>query len=297
MLFAGFRFGAVDLQNPQSVLPAVVTVAGGRHLAESVQRRLAGFVHAGGGLIWLGPVPERDLRDRSCTVLADALGVSGGEVLRGTHRYFPSVRALGDAACLEETRVGWLQELTGGNPLLADVDGRTCGVGASVGAGSAVLLAAELPSQPTLFTSLVQSLGVRPGLVLDSAVPGVVATTTAAPDGDRLLHLLNPTGYRAQVRIGIGGTSADYSVPARTGHLLALGLSLPFGRIEQATSELTDFDDAGMTFAPSLAPDGHRIRVRTDREVTSAGAHVRATRDGVVVTSRESAAPLTVRAT
>ena len=300
LLFAGFRFGAVDLQNPQSVLPAVLGVAGGRHLAESVQQRLVQFALQGGGLIWLGPIPERDLRDRPCRVLADAVGVVGSPPVVGSHRYFPSVRGLGDAAILGETRVGWLQELrlpepTGGTALLEDVQGRICGMRAPLGTGSVTVLAAELPSHPMLFSGLIRSLGVRPGLELVADVPGVVATTTGSPDGDRLLHLLNPTGYRAQVRVGSGGVSADYVVPAHTGHLLARGLTTPFGRIESATSELTAMDAAGMTFAPSLAPDGHEIRVRTDRHVTAFGAHVRATGDGVVVISAESGSPLTVR--
>jgi len=176
------------------VLPTVLGVAGGRHLDTSVQARLVDHVRGGGGLIWLGPLPERDLRDRPGRVLSEALGVSGGQLITGTGRYFPSVRGLGAATVLGETRVGWLQELTGGDPLLTDVDGRVRAAAASVGAGSAVLLAAELPSHPELFTSLVEMLGVRRGLALESAMPGVVATTTVSPSGDRVLHLLNPTG-------------------------------------------------------------------------------------------------------
>jgi beta-galactosidase len=164
-----------------------------------------------------------------------------------------------------------------------------------VGAGSAMLLAAELPSHPELFTSLIEMLGARPGLALESPVPGVIATTTASPSGDRLLHLLNPTGYLAQVRVGFGGTSAEYAVPAHTGHLLARGLTAPFGRIESATSELTAVSEAGLVLAPSLVPDGHRLVLRTDRTVTAAGAHVRREAAALVtVSSPESAVRLTV---
>ena len=309
LLYAGFRFGAVDLQDENADLPGVVGVASGVHLDDAVQHRLVRHLRSGGGLLWLGPLPQRDLRDRPCTVLADALGVRPGVRLAGMPRYFPSIRGHGLLDVMAETRVGWLQEIVasavGGQPappepLLTDVDGRACGVLATAGAGRAILLTAEVPSHPRLFAAAAAALGVRPGVVLTTDVPGVVVTTTSSPSGDRLLHLLNPTGYDASVTLGGAAAGPDgpaaYAVPAHTGHFLARGLTLPWGRLESATSELTAHGPDGLTVGPSLDPGGHRILLRTGREVAAPdGVEVSTIDSGLVwVTAADGSRPLSL---
>jgi beta-galactosidase len=151
-------------------------------------------------------------------------------------------------------------------------------------------------SSRELFSTLVQFLGASRGLEFDADVPGVVATTTVSPTGDRLLHLLNPTGYRATVRVGWAEQVRTLLVPARTGHMLARGLTTEFGRLDWASSELTQIDHAGLTLAPSLLPAGHRVLLSADRAVTANGARIEPGPAGtVVITSPDSAAPLRIR--
>ena len=308
LLFAGYRFSAVDLQaaaRGERDLPPLVALSSGRHLDGAVQRRLVAHVESGGSLLLLGRLPDRDLEARPCTVLADGLGLSAGEVRRDGPHAFPSVVGQGWADVVPETRVGWLQPLeTSGSlsaaTVLRDVDGRTCGVEVTVGAGRAVVLAAELPSSPTLFAAAAERLGCSPGIRVTTNVPGVVVTSTATPDGDRILHVLNPTGYPAAVEVAsetvdLGGL-ASLRVPARTGHLLALGLTTPWGRVLGATAELTAVGDDSVTFAPGLG-DGAggpgtwvRLELADDHdEVLADGAEVE--RDGRQVTVRRPGAP------
>ena len=89
--------------------------------------------------------------------------------------------ASGWAAPWPETRVGWFQALEHerGEAVLHDVDGAVCGVDVEVGAGRAILLAAELPSDVELFGRALRRLGVSPGLELSADVPGVFATTSS----------------------------------------------------------------------------------------------------------------------
>ncbi len=214
----------------------------------------------------------------------------------GPHSY-PSIRGVGRFDLISETRVGWLQQLFSATaaPVLVDVDGRVCGLEVEVGDGRAVQLAAELPSHPRLFTALAGDLGVDPGLLLVSDIPGVVATTSRSPAGDRMLHLLNPTGYQAAVAVGLAGAErAELTVPAHTGHLLARGLTTPWGRLDSATSEITAVGANGLTVGPSLAADGHRLVLRTDRRVTADSGTVTAQGIGVVVSSAASGLPRTI---
>jgi beta-galactosidase len=191
-------------------------------------------------------------------VLADALGLKGGEVVRDTGHYFPSAVAQGWAAPWPETRVGWRQELvpSSGDVVLTDLTGAVCGVDVPVGQGRAVVLTAELPSSPQLFGRALRRLGVQPGLGLQADVPGVFATTTSTPDGQRLLHLTNTTGYRPGVDLALDGDVLNHGVPLRlpprSGHMLALGLDTDLGRVEWASAELVEVGTDRLVFGPGL---------------------------------------------
>jgi beta-galactosidase len=311
LLLAGFRFGAVNLQDPTARLPSLVCLGSGVYLDEPVQRRLVEFLESGGRLLQLGPVPQLDLEGRPCHILAEALGVSAGETVLGGTRLFPSVRSTADAPRIPETRVGWLQEVVKSSglqgadssihPILTDVDGRICGVETTVGSGRAILLAAEVPAMPAFFTALVARLGIEPGLRLTTSVPGVVALTSRSPRGDRLLHLLNPTGFAAEVAITLDGqevTGEGWSVPARSGHIVPLRLKTGCGLIEGATSELLEVQEGRLAFAPALDIRGHRVTLRPSagKEVSSPDPAVIVRRDGelVHVSAPAAEAPLSL---
>jgi beta-galactosidase len=276
LLLDGYRFPAVHLQRDEP--QGVVLLATGRHLGEDVQQRLVRHLRGGGGLLLLGLLPDRDLEGRPCTVLADALGLKGGEVVRDTGHYYPSVVAHGWAAPWPETRVGWRQELvaTVGDAVLTDVPGAVCGVDVPVGDGRAVVLAAELPSSPQLFGRALRRLGVQPGLGLQADVPGVFATTTSTDDGQRLLHVVNTTGHRPAVDLSLDGEPLGGGVPlrlpARSGHMLALGLDTAHGRVEWASAELVAVGADSLAFGAGL---GHEEDEAGAVVVLSGAASVR----------------------
>ena len=292
LLLAAYRFGAVDLQS-DAPLPAVVALATGVHLDAAVQHRLTAHLRSGGGLLLLGPLPDRDLEARPCTTLADALGLTAGRLIRGSHRYFPSI-ATGSRP---ETRVEWLQEIEGGRPLLTDVaTGRPCGVETGHGAGRAVILAAGLPSDPGLFRAAAERLGAVPGLTHDAEVPGLVATTTADADGERLLHLLNVLpGYPCTAALRLDGAplfgGRAIHLPPRSGRMLPLGLNLPAARLHWSTAEITGAGERWVSFA--VVQDEETVLLESDRQVTADHGEIR--RDGrrVTVTARHPG-PLTL---
>ncbi len=295
LLLAGYRFGAVDLQRagPDS---RVLALATGTHLAGSVQRRLIAHLDDGGGLLLLGPLPVRDLYGKPCTVLADALGVRPGRLVRGDHRYFPSVLAQSWASPAPETRVGWVQSIDApdGETVLTDVsDATTCGVEIVRGAGRAVLFTAELPSDPRLFRAAAQRLGATAGLTHDADVPGVFSTSTVADDGSRLLHLLNVSGYPAQLWPHWQGEplfdGRALTLAPRTGRMLPVGLRLPAATLVWSTAEVVGAAGPDVSF--DLHQDEETMVLETDREVRADGARLHRDGNQVSITARRSAMP------
>ena len=245
----------------------------------------------------MGRIPERDLENRPCSVLGDFLGLASGDLVRGSSRYFPSVVGHGPAAFLPETRVGQLAELTmrpepgpmrpepDEGPLFTDTRGRTCGYALEAGAGRAIVLTAELPAHPRLYSALLDWLGCTPGLRLRTTVPGVVVTTAVSPRGERMLHVLNPTSYPATVEVDVddptGLLGRPLAVPPYTGRMLGLGLRLPGGEtVVSSNAEVTAVTENSVRFGVGL---GERTEVwlRSDRRVW--GPEVRAVGELTVV--------------
>jgi beta-galactosidase len=288
LLFAGFRFSATNLQDPRARLPHTVGLSTGVVLDSAVQQRLVDHLTDGGSLLLTGRLPQRESENRPCTVLADALGLSPGELVRGTDHLYPSLVGHGLADWMPETRVSWLAglEYTTATPLFTDVNGRTCALAVEAGSGRAVVATTELPSHPALFTTMLDWLGCSPGLRLRTSVPGVVVTSGVSPRGERMLHVLNPTGFPASLQVDVGDPTGlldqPLQVPARTGRMLGLGLELPGGgTLASSNAEITDLTDDRIRFSPGL---GERTEVwlRTDRVVT--GGHTRIEGDLTVVT-------------
>jgi beta-galactosidase len=228
-----------------------------------VQQRVLDHVRAGGGLLYLGPLPERDLEGSPCTVLADGLGLAVGDHVHDGPDFFPSVVRHGWAAPGPEVRVGWRQRLdapAGAEVVLTDVDGAVCGVSVAAGSGRAVVLAAGLPSDPVLVERALAHLGQHAGVRVDAPWPGILATTTATADGQRALHLINHSSVDLRVTVAVEGAALPaagaLSVPARSGHVLPLGIDVAGHRIVWASAEITGHSPAHVDLGPGLDPDG-----------------------------------------
>lgn len=275
LLLGGFRFGATHLERRDPKPGSTVLLGTGRYLSRVVQERLVGHVSSGGNLVLLGLLPERDLDGSPCTVLADALGLKAGEVLRDSGHYFPSLVAQGWAQPWPEMRAGWMQRLEHerGDVVLTDVYGAVCGVDVPLGEGRAIVLAAQVPSDPLLFDRALSSLGVMPGLRLETQWPGVFATTTRSEDGQRALHVINISGSPATVTVALDGTpivaGTTLQLPPRSGHILPLGLDVAGRRIDWASAEIAGVDEDGtIRFHPGLDEDGGTTVVVDGAHVT-----------------------------
>jgi len=231
LVVGGFAPDAVNLQDGPLGLghDRVLALAPTPYLDDDIQQKVVDWVAAGGRLLLHGPLPTQDMLGRPATRLVDALGIGVGERVEGSPTYFPSVVPADDRLDMAEVRAGFVQPLSlpdGADVLarVADAGGtaarEACVARVPYGAGQVVVVAADLPCLPAVWDRLLAELGARPLVRLTSSVPGVVVVPTAAPDGTRVVHLLNVSPWDAEVlpeRDGAALLPAPLRLSARTG--------------------------------------------------------------------------------
>lgn len=259
LVLGGWSFRALDLQAAagsdaewSAGAPAdgragrdreAIVLATGRELSRGVQGFLAAHVATGGRLLLVGELPEEDADGSRCTLLADALGVTGAgraaERVDADGEYRPSVRVVGPLARPDarEVRVGAAQLFAGaGEPLLRESGS---GLPAAIrveaaGGGVAVLLGADVPVHAAFWRDLLALVGVRPRLILDPVHPdtgagtapaaGVVAVPIAGDGGAALVAInVAPHSIRISPLLdGVPATDEPVVLPARGHRILPL---------------------------------------------------------------------------
>lgn len=230
LVLGGYAPDAVDLQADGPLgLPTdrVLALAPTPYLDADVQDRLVDWVRGGGRLLLHGPLPDRDLLGRPATALVDALGVIPGERVESSAVQFPSVVPVDGRLPMAEVRVGFAQPFAVhagavGVHVLARIvgTGAPCVADLPCGRGRMLVVAADLPCLLPVWARLLAALGAEPLVAVESTVPGVVVVPTAAPDGTRVVHVLNVSPWPAEVRLTRDGTELTdrtLRLPGRTG--------------------------------------------------------------------------------
>lgn len=247
MLLAGYRFGALDIQNrPLSVgdTPSLV-LGSARYMAAAVQEKLCAWLRGGGGLLLYGDLPRFDMEGRPCTVLADALGVHSAGSTHTSCDYFLSVVAASWASPRPEVRVDYAHLFEGAavEPILTVADtGAMCGFEARVGAGRAIVVATSYICDIELYRTALERLGVAAGLRHDSRDHGILMTSVANTRGERFIHVVNLDGFDKAVRLFSNGMSLFDDMPlwlfSRTALMLPIGVDLGPATIVRSTAEI-----------------------------------------------------------
>ena len=274
MLFSCYRFGCVDIQN-RPLDPAatpVLALASARFMDGAVQTKLADYVTGGGRLLLVGEVPLADMEGAPCAILADRLGLEPVGFRRASTHYHLSLEAAGWAAPHAEMRAGWAQVFEPTTPeLLLRVygTGEGCGFDRRIGAGRAIVVTAELPCDLAFFGAALERLGAAPGLAHNCPDHGIVLTSTATPDGERFLHLLNLDGFDKSVRLTDHGRDLlpDRDLVLRRKDALLLPFNVAAGpaRIVNSTAEIASVGDDAITFR--LTQPVNTIVFQTDRDI------------------------------
>jgi len=274
MVLGGYSFPAVDLQRGEPGRDIdvrrfpVLVLASAETLSGEVQRRLAGYVAAGGRLLLNGLLPSRDHDGNQCTVLVEALGSTVTGRVDDRLHYYPSVVPHGWAARRPggqpgpEVRTGYAQLLSApaGRPVLTEVgSGQACAVEVSHGAGRAVVIACDYPCDLGFWHAVLAALEVRRRWVVEADVPGLVVTPTADRTGQQLLHLVHvgPT----PVTFSLAQDSVAFldgrtlTMPARSVLTLPVGVTVDGGRLVASTAELVSRSAGEITLRRSQAED------------------------------------------
>lgn len=274
MLLAGYRFGAVDLQNRQldrQTTPAIA-LGSARYMDGAIQQRLVDYLTAGGGLLLYGELPRFDMEARPCTILSDALGLTPVGSRQASAHYFLSLVAEGWAAPRPEVRTHYVQGFTAsrGEVLLRVYDtGEACGFDIPLGAGRAILLTTAYRCDIPLFRSALERLGATAALRHDSPHYGIFMTSTASEDGARFLHLLNLDGFSKTIHL------TEHDQPLLDGRALTLerraGMMLPLNvrcgdvHIVYSTAEIAAIGPDAISFRLTQSEDV--IAIETTREI------------------------------
>jgi beta-galactosidase len=289
-----FRYGAVDIQNrPLDVAATpVLALASARYMAADVQRKVVAWLEAGGQLFLHGEVPLYDLTGEPCTVLMEALGLRHAGIRWADHRYFLSVNADGWAAPRPELRAGFAQTfepLAEGTLFRVYGTDEACAFDVPVGAGRAIVVAAEIPADLGFFREAFARLGATPGLTHDHPLNGIFLSSAATPDGGRFIHALNLDGMDKPVKLHDRGEPLFEGRPVmlrrRDGVMLPLDLDLGDVRVAWSTAEIVERRIDGITVR--LGGDHDSLALVTRRTVIASPGHEAIVRErDVLVTSR-----------
>jgi beta-galactosidase len=221
MLFLGFRFPAIDIQNRPIDKKALV-LASSRHLDEAQQRKLVEYMRAGGNLLLFGELPRLDMEGKPCTVLAEAMGVRHKNDLRASGKFHlsfkadfhPEVRSWRAETYEAKDGERLLQEVSTGDPV---------GVAVPVGKGRAVVLSVNYPLHATFYRALFRRLGASPGLTHDHEGLGVLIQSARNRAGERMLSLINLDHEDKPIKVSENGKLLlELVLPAREARLLPL---------------------------------------------------------------------------
>ncbi|GHO45957.1 beta-galactosidase [Ktedonospora formicarum] len=257
MLLAGYRFGALDVQNKaldQWSTPVLV-VPSARYMDGVLQQKLVDYMQAGGHLLLYGELPLFDLEGRPADTLSRHLGLNPAGSRESTHRYFLSLRAEGWVAPRPEVRSyrAHFYGATRGEVLVRAADtNEACGFDIPLGQGRAIVLSAAYPCDVSLVRAILEELGVRAGLNHHDRSNGIFMTTTATESGERLLHILNLDGFDKEIHITekeqplLGGRSLQ--LRRKEGMMLPLNLSIGAMRIVYSTAEILGRTETALKF-------------------------------------------------
>lgn len=299
MLLAGYRFGSVDIQNKPLLVEEtpVLALPCARYLSADIQRKLADYVVAGGGLLLYGEVPQFDMEGKPCNVLSDALGIRvQGSVQNGPHSW-PAIVACGWAAGRTEVHTHFAQLLEPGPHevimRMYDSDA-ACGVEASAGKGRAIVIAAAYNScDVQLFRIALERLGAAAGLTHDNPYMGMFTTSTVNEEGERFLHVLNLDGFDKELHLVergeklLGGQSLH--IGSKDGVMLPLNVSFGDVHIVYATAEIAEVADDSIRFRLTQ-PEDVIAFVMEERDIVASEDYAVEERDGIkLVRSRKHA--------
>lgn len=272
MLLSCYRFGSTDIQNrplsPTSI--PVLVIASARYMHGNLQEKLSEYLRTGGGLFLYGEIPLYDMEGRPCSILADALRVKHLGFRHASESFYLSLYADSWAAPRPEVRTNFAQvfEVDEAFALLR-VYGtdEVCGFETRVGEGKAIVIATAYECDVSLFAMALERLGTRPALTHDCQHVGVFLTSTATPNGERFLHILNLDGFAKELHLFENGQALldgrKIVLQSREGIMIPCNVTFADVKIIYSTAEILKITRNSIEFRLTQSEDV--IALETDR--------------------------------
>ncbi len=248
-LLMGVKLDALDMQNNDLTNKIrILIVSSSEYMDEGMQTKLLSYVMQGGRLLMQGQIPRYDGAGKPCTILMDALGITGVEIIEHRHGYIP--------AFIHEDFLSGLPELFGypyetftasnATALLRTYDGGRIGaMHKRLGNGQLVLITAKVKCNLEFYRRILKAFETEPELSHDLDIPGygIFMTETVNPQGERFIHLLNMDDIDKDFNIFRFGQrlfERTIHLPANDGLMLPFEVRIDDIVLHYATIELFD---------------------------------------------------------
>jgi len=276
MLLAGYRFGAVDIQNRSIDVEdhPVVALPCAKYLHRYVQEKLVNYLGEGGALLVYGELPLYDMEGNSCTILIDHLGLNYVTNEKDGFEQYLSLTAKSWVAPRPEMRVHHAQifEMSKGCPLFEVYGtGALCGFDIPLEKGHVIALTMSYRCDIDLFRTALERLGAPAGLIHDEKEHGIFMTSTINATKERFIHILNLDGFDKQFHIyDEGKKMLDgrlFELNSKESIMLPINLNLYGTKIIYSTAEIQGYDETHIHFRLTQSEDV--IKLRTNKEILS----------------------------
>lgn len=274
LLLMNYRFTSINLQSQTIDIEKtkVLVVPCARYMSKDLQVKLVDYLNTGGKLLICGELPQYDMENNPCTILADYLGVTIIDTIYDQPHYNLSVYPVGFAAQFKEVRTYYAQMFDGSNitPIFK-VYGKDypCAFETMSQNGKAIVYACNLPANLELMRLTLKRLDMDANLYNTNKYHGIFMTTTKNNIGERFLHLLNLDGFTKEINIYENNKplfeGRTLTLKSKEAVMLPLNVNYHGLLIHYAMAEVVDISENRIEFR-HLQKDAV-IKIETDKEI------------------------------
>lgn len=213
---------------------------------EDVQRKLVAYLEEGGQLVLVGRMCEADSQQRPCTILREALGISGSQ------RSAPFSQTLIRAFAQEDVPVSFMETYAGNfdEVFARAADGEVVGFIQRVGRGRAMVLGAAFPANTLEDLSILELMAEKMGCVPLFTLTDWGDVRLSAGEAGQFLFINNYQDDAIETAVSMAGQplfgGQALTLPARQGLILPLDWEVSAGvTIHWLTAEVSEVSDEG----------------------------------------------------
>ena len=258
LLLNQYSFGGVNLQGTEDIIKQtnMLFVLSASYMAAEVQLRLKAFVEAGGILILYGRLPQWDMEENECRILADMLEVERCTYVTEQEIPVLSINPVGVLESYAEVRAGYAECYEGKDltPLMElSVRKDICAFEKSVQKGKVVVIGTEYICHVEATECLMQHLGAKHALSHDHMYGGILMNMSKAQNSNaKFLHVLNMDTFAKRTHFYYNGEALfggrEMYLGSRDGYMLPMYVNVFNYVIVSSTAEIYAIEEKEVVF-------------------------------------------------